>query len=116
MLAHRQCTAGASPRRESRLVDVKRVNVTLIGKPGCHLCDDARDVVTTVLRELESDGIAADFGELSILDDEQLARMHSEDIPVVMIGTKRHAIWRIDREKFAAAVRKAATARFSIRR
>ena len=30
------------------------VSLTLIGKPGCHLCDDARDVITAVIAELGS--------------------------------------------------------------
>jgi hypothetical protein len=39
------------------------VRVTLIGKPGCHLCDDARAVVAAVTGEL-GDG----FEERNILD------------------------------------------------
>ena len=39
--------------------------VTLIGKPGCHLCDEARAVVAKVTAEL-----GLEFDELSILDDD----------------------------------------------
>ncbi|GAA1574470.1 glutaredoxin family protein [Leucobacter aridicollis] len=84
------------------------VRITLIGKPGCHLCDDARDVVERVRSELAADGVATELAELNILEDAELARLHSEDIPVVRIGDKRHAIWHVDAEKFETAVRRAA--------
>lgn len=87
------------------------MRITLIGKPGCHLCDDARDVIERVRAELASDASApiyTDLVELNILEDEALARLHSEEIPVVRVGEKRHAIWRVDPEKFEAAVRRAA--------
>lgn len=58
--------------------------------------------------ELSNDGVATELIELSILEDEGLARLHSEEIPVVRIGEKRHAIWRVDPVKFDAAVRRAA--------
>lgn len=84
------------------------VRITLIGKPGCHLCDDARASIEQVRLELSNDGVATELIELSILEDEGLARLHSEEIPVVRIGEKRHAIWRVDPVKFDAAVRRAA--------
>lgn len=88
------------------------VSITLIGKPGCPLCDEARVIIDEVRTELaarpEKERVETELAELNILEDEQLARMHSEDIPVVFIGEKRHAIWRVDRDKFTAAVTKAA--------
>jgi hypothetical protein len=41
--------------------------VTLVGKPGCHLCDDARAVVAAVTAEL-----GETYEEVSILDDPAL--------------------------------------------
>lgn len=87
------------------------VRITLIGKPGCHLCDDARGVIERVRSGLAADLISTELVELDILEDEALARAHSEEIPVVRIGEKRHAIWRVDPEKFEAAVRRAARGR-----
>ena len=51
--------------------------ITLIGKPGCHLCDDARAVVERVAAET---GTA--WEELSILDDPELREQYAEQIPV----------------------------------
>lgn len=87
---------------------MKTVRITLIGKPGCHLCDDARDAIEGVRVELAGRGIPTELDELNILEDETLARLHSEEIPVVRINGKQHAIWRVRPEKLAAAIEKAA--------
>jgi glutaredoxin len=79
------------------------VQLTLIGKPGCHLCDEARDAIARVRAELAERGIETALEELDILEDPQLARRHSEDIPVVQINGRRHAIWRVDPERLSAA-------------
>lgn len=84
------------------------VQLTLIGKPGCHLCDDARAAIAEVRDELGRRGIVTELTELDILRDEELARRHSEDIPVVQLNGRRHAIWRVDPARLSAAVEKAA--------
>lgn len=89
------------------------VRLTLIGKPGCHLCDDARAVVTRVVNAVRDASrgrgqVAIEFEELNILEDEGLATLHSEYIPVVLINGTRHGIWYIDEGKLTDAVEKAA--------
>ncbi|GAB2556914.1 glutaredoxin family protein [Leucobacter ruminantium] len=90
---------------------MKTALITLIGKPGCHLCDDARAVIDEVRAELSGRGIPTEFAELDILTDPELARLHSEDIPVVQIDGRRHAIHRVDPSRFSAAVERAARKR-----
>lgn len=85
------------------------VHLTLLTKPGCHLCEDARDVVSGVCEAMSSRGIAIEFHEHNILEDQALARRHSEDIPVVQINGRRHAIWRVDATKLERAIERAAT-------
>ncbi|WP_449278298.1 glutaredoxin family protein [Leucobacter sp. GX24907] len=87
------------------------VSVTLIGKTGCHLCADARAVIETVRADLASRGIATELEELDILDDTELAKRHSEDVPVVRIEGRRHAIWRVDPERLTAAIERASAKR-----
>ena len=75
------------------------IALTLIGKPGCHLCDDARSVVTSVIAEFESHHDAAgavSLVELDILQDESLAEKYRDEIPVLLINDKVHNYWRID--------------------
>ena len=52
--------------------------VTLYGKPGCHLCDEARSVVATVQR-----GRPFELREVDITADPALNRRYGERIPVV---------------------------------
>ena len=74
--------------------------VTLIGKPGCHLCDDARAVITGVL-----DGRSGvRFDERSILDDAELHDLYWDEIPVVLINGDVHTIYRVDAERLQAAL------------
>nr|WP_233613775.1 glutaredoxin family protein [Leucobacter edaphi] len=84
----------------------------MIGKPGCHLCDDARETIELVRGELAAAGITTEFEELDILRDAQLARVHAEHIPVVQINGKRHAIWRVDPARFRSALERAARGPF----
>jgi hypothetical protein len=74
--------------------------LTLLGKPGCHLCDEARVVVTGVL----ADHPEVEFDEKSILDDPQLLEAYVEEIPVVLIDDRVHTIWRVDENRLRAAL------------
>lgn len=97
------------------------VHVTLIGKPDCHLCDDARAAISRVVADLArvdrpGGPVDVDVRELNILDNAALARRYSEKIPVVRVGEKQHAIWMVDETKLAAAIEKAASRRGLLRR
>lgn len=74
--------------------------MTLLGKPGCHLCDDAREVVQRVL----ADHPEVAFDERSILDDPALQDAYAEEIPVVLIDDRVHTIWRVDEARLRAAL------------
>ncbi len=73
--------------------------LTLLGKPGCHLCDDARAIVREVAGER---GIA--FEELDILRDEALLARYAEEIPVLLIDDRVHAVWRVDADRLRSAL------------
>ena len=72
--------------------------LTLIGRDGCHLCDDARAVVTEVLADFPS----VTMTEVSIDDDEALRAEYWEQIPGVMLDGKVHNFWRIDTDRLRA--------------
>ena len=72
----------------------------MLGKPGCHLCDDARAIVLEVLTEFPS----VTFDEQSILDDPALLDEYAEEIPVVLIDGRVHTIWRVDPDRLRAAL------------
>jgi len=75
----------------------------LIGKPGCHLCDDARETITQVIAELPTE-FSVELSERSILDDEQLHSKYRDEIPVVLINDRVHTIWRVDPARLSAAL------------
>ena len=80
--------------------------LTLIGKPGCHLCDDAREVIGQVVAELEGLASAPDITvtELSILDDAALHEQYVEEIPVLLLNGRVHNIWRVDPARLRSAI------------
>ena len=78
-------------------------HLTLIGKPGCHLCDDARAVVTEVLADFDD----VDLAEVSILDHPDLHEKYVEEIPVLLLNGAVHNIWRVDADRLRRALQEA---------
>ena len=91
---------GWSAPSSSRPGDVVTARVLLLGRPGCHLCDDARAVVTAVSAEL---GVA--WEERSIEGDADLEQQYAELIPVVLVDGVQHDYWRVDADRLRAALR-----------
>ena len=79
------------PAREPRVV--------LYGKPGCHLCDDARAVVSRVCATL-----GEEFTEVDITTDPELARRFAEEIPVTYVDGRQHDFWRVDEQRLMRAL------------
>ena len=82
----------------------REIALTLIGKPGCHLCDDAEVAVQSVLVDFSG---AVSLQKVNILDDSELFEKYSEQIPVLLINGQIHNYWRIDTERLREALAKA---------
>lgn len=86
------------------------IDLTLIGKSGCHLCDEARVTVNAVVGAFRAEytGVArhiqVNLVEHDILVDEELWHKYSEDIPVLLINGKIHNYWRIDPVRLRGAL------------
>lgn len=78
---------------------MRDARVMLVGKPGCHLCDEARSIVAQVCAQ---EGI--DWVEVSILDDPDLADRYWERIPVTLVDGVEHDFWRVDPERLRSAL------------
>jgi glutaredoxin len=89
-MAHMSSNTHASPSART---------VTLIGKPGCHLCDDARAVVAKVAAET-----GAAVAEQDITQDAELYDRYWEQIPVVLVDGEQHTFWRVDEDRLRAAL------------
>jgi hypothetical protein len=80
------------------------VSLTLIGKPGCHLCEDAREVVRSVIAELPAGGPEVTVEERDILQEPELHEKYVEDIPVVLVDGRMHTYWRVDPVRLRTAL------------
>jgi glutaredoxin len=86
------------------------IDLTLIGKSGCHLCDEARVTVNAVVGAFRAEytGVArhiqVNLVEHDILVDEDLWNKYSEDVPVLLINGKVHNYGRIDPERLRGAL------------
>ena len=78
---------------------VSSARITLIGRPECHLCDQARAVIVTVCEQT-----GEQFVELSILDDPELADLYWEQIPVTLVDGAQHDYWQVDADRLRAAL------------
>jgi len=62
-------------------------HIVLYGAPGCHLCDETRDVLERVIEERRAAGRTdTHLMEVDITGDEVLLGTFLETIPVVEVG------------------------------
>ncbi|MER6028495.1 glutaredoxin family protein [Streptomyces sp. NPDC001851] len=90
--------AGMSPLFRRKAGPRERL-VTLIRKPGCHLCDDAELVVAKVCGEL---GVS--WEQKDITEDRALHDRYWEQIPVVLVDGEQHTFWRVNEERLRRAL------------
>ena len=68
--------------------------LTLITRPGCHLCDVAKEAM---------DRIAADTGEdwveLNVESDIALEREYGDRVPVILLDGREHGYWRVEEDR-----------------
>ena len=72
--------------------------MTLYSRPGCHLCDAAREVVERVCADL-----GEEYVEVSIDDDPALVDRFGEEIPVTFVDGRQHDFWRVDETRLRGA-------------
>jgi hypothetical protein len=92
------CLGGPGPDAGPYAGHVKP-RITVIGKPGCHLCEEAVAVVSRV-----SDDTGAGWQELSVLDSPGLADKYSEYIPVILVDGEQHDFFRVDEQRLREAL------------
>jgi predicted phosphohydrolase len=73
--------------------------ITLLTRPGCHLCDDARAVIARVAADL---GIS--WQERDITRSEDDLRAYGDMIPVTLIDGAQHDFWRVSEQRLRAAL------------
>ncbi len=71
----------------------------MYGRPGCHLCDEARETISEVCGDL---GVA--WEERSIVGDPDLERRYTDQVPVTVVDGRQHDFWRVDADRLRAAL------------
>lgn len=74
-------------------------HITLLSRPGCHLCEEARSVIARVAAEL---GVGWD--ERDITESATDAAQYSDMIPVTLIDGIQHDFWRVSEQRLRAAL------------
>lgn len=69
--------------------------VTLYTRPGCHLCEDAKNAILPLLHEF-----GAKLLEVNIENDSVLEGRYGLDIPVIYVGARKAAKHRVDINQF----------------
>jgi glutaredoxin len=85
-------TSGSGPARPR--------TITLLSRPGCHLCDDAR---ATIARVASEQGVTWEERDITQSQDDLLA--YGEQIPVTLIDGVQHDFWRVSEDRLRAALR-----------
>ena len=71
----------------------------LISRAGCHLCDDAREVVVAVAAEA-----MVQWDECDVDTAPDLADEYGDRVPVLLLDGREHAYWRVDAGRLRAAL------------
>jgi glutaredoxin len=87
---------GASTLNEAQAVSLPKV--TLYTKAGCHLCDEARDMLDEIAAQ-----VPYELTEIDIRKDPQLFELYRYRIPVILLNETVIAEGRIDYSNLANA-------------
>ena len=68
--------------------------LVLVTRPGCHLCEAAREAMARVAA---ASGEAWD--ELDVTSDLELERDYGDRLPVVLLDGSEHGYWRVEEER-----------------
>ena len=76
--------------------------MTIYSRPGCHLCDEMKEVVRRVTASAEP---AVEIEEIDISTDPDLEARYGQEIPVLLVDGKKAAKYRITEGELTRIVR-----------
>ncbi|MFD6950748.1 glutaredoxin [Nocardiopsis sp. TSRI0078] len=77
-----------------------RARVVMLGKPGCHLCEEAWSVIERVTDELGADRGQEQLDGVGEADREE----YWDKVPVTFVDGRRHDFWRVSEDRLRAAL------------
>ena len=75
--------------------------VTIYSRQGCHLCEDAHQLLASVQEEL-----AFEIAVVDIDGDAELIKLYSDQVPVIHIDGAHHDFYKVDLERFRSSLEK----------
>ncbi len=73
--------------------------VLVLTRPGCHLCEQAVEVVARVCAET-----GASYRTTDISTDPELLRRYTDEVPVTFVDGAQHDFWAVDPARLRAAL------------
>jgi hypothetical protein len=79
---------------------VAESRLTLLSRPGCHLCEVAKQAMDRVT---EATGQA--WREVDITGDLELEREYGDRLPVILLDGREHGYWRVEEDRLLRDLR-----------
>ncbi|SDY06312.1 Glutaredoxin [Micromonospora pattaloongensis] len=80
---------------------MSEARLTLITRPGCHLCDDAKEAMDRVTAATGERWVERD-----VTGDLELEREYGDRLPVVILDGREHGYWRVEEERLLRDLRR----------
>jgi len=77
------------------------IQIDIYSRPGCHLCDDAKEVIERVRRRY-----AFSLRIINIESDPELEKAYGEEIPVVCINGNKAFKYHVDERELEQKVKR----------
>ena len=77
------------------------IQIDIYSRPGCHLCDEAKEVVERVRRRFEFS-----LRVVNIENDPELEKQYGEQIPVVLINGNKAFKYHVDEAELEKKVKR----------
>ncbi|WP_150254035.1 glutaredoxin family protein [Nocardiopsis deserti] len=77
-----------------------QARVVMLGKPGCHLCEDAWAVIERVTDELGASRAVRQLDEVGADEREE----YWDKVPVTFVDGRRHDFWRVSEDRLRSAL------------
>ena len=75
--------------------------ITIYSRHGCHLCDDAQNILESLREELN---FVIDV--IDIDQDAELIKLYSDQVPVIHIDGIHHDFYKVDPLRFKSSLEK----------
>ena len=80
------------------------LQITLIGRQGCDLCEDAHNILAGVIARFAAENPLIEYviDDVDVDSDLELRNKYSDEVPVLLINGQQVAFLRFDAERIYA--------------